>query len=744
MFPCNKDKQPIVKGWQEYKGACNTPIYGLPVPAGYVVIDLDTYKNDTLKEQVAEFLGVELDWEGAFLQNTKSGGEHYAFETDEIIKQGSDIKDITGFDIRAAGKGYICSGEGYSESLTEDDFFLMPSLPEGLPIVEGFDSHFVDDDFGDFNLSDIEIQPIGLEDYQIKAYLMKLDDYRANNQGDWLKVGMGIHHETGGKGYGLFDEFSKRSPSNYDADANARRWKSFGGKGAAGVTFATVIKMAGGRDVIATVETEQKTLTLESAQTVDDINKVIADAANSRMDALSLEVLLKKINAKYKLITGDAPGITALKKLLKSKKDNKKTGSFVDDYVFMTHSAEYMDRETKAVMGPRSFDVKHNRETPRTGEGERQSATMFTNDVIQCVENSMYVPKFGDVFNHNGLDYINLYAKPDLKLIAEGATNIVTRVKGHIAHMLPDPEEQEIVINYLAHNVQFPGEKIQWSIVLQGVQGDGKSLLAEMMQHVMGFANVRLLNVQTLESSFTGWSVGQCMTFIEELKLDNYRKYEILNNLKPYITNDIIECTKKGKDPQVVVNTTNYFALTNFKDALPIDDNDRRWCILFSQWQSGEKLKAWMADGNQDYYANLYSDMRDNVGEIASWLTHHKIPSSFKSMKRAPETSAKESMKDLTKSDALLLTEDAINEFWSHDINDDVVNITRLTKEVKCTFAEGYDTWPKNAAIKNVMIDMGYHNIGRYKDDNGKNQTIYCKDDKRKPLEFKNPEEAPF
>ena len=742
MFPCNNEKRPTVKGWQEYKGGCNSPIYGLPVPAGYVVIDLDTYKNDTLKEQVAEFLGVELDWEGAFLQNTKSGGEHYAFETDEVIRQGSDIKDargnkIEGFDIRSAGKGYICSGEGYSEDLTEDAFFLMPELPKGLPIVDGFDLQMTDDGCSGFNLSDIEIQPIGLEDYQIKAYLDKLDDHRANNQDDWLKVGMGIHHETEGKGYALFDEFSKRSPDNYDADKNAKRWPSFGGKGAAGVTFATVIKMAGGRDVIATAETEQKALTLESAETVDDINKVIADAANSRMDALSLEVLLKKINAKYKLITGDAPGITAIKKLLKSKKDTTKTGSYVDDYVFITHSAEYMDRETKAVMGPRSFDVKHSRETPPNGDGEKQGATNFSNDIIQCVENSMYVPKFADIFNHNGLDYINLYARPELKLVDEGTTDIVERIKGHIAHMLPDEGEREIVVNYLAHNVQRPGEKIQWSIVLQGVQGDGKSLLAEMMQHVMGFANVRLLNVQTLESSFTGWSVGQCMTFIEELKLDNYRKYEILNNLKPYITNDVIECTKKGKDPQVVVNTTNYFALTNFKDALPIDDNDRRWCILFSQWQSGEALKAWMADGNQDYYSNLYTNMRENIGEIASWLLNHKIPASFKAMKRAPETVAKERMKDLTKSDAMLLTEDAINEFWCDDINDQVVNITKLTKEVTHIYAEGYDNWPKNSAIKNVMIDMGYHNIGRYKDDDRKNQTIYCKDDQRKPTDFK-------
>ena len=737
MFPCNNDKQPIVGGWQKYTGACNTPIYGLAIPDGYVVIDLDTYKNDTLKEQVREFLGIDLDWEGAFLQFTKSGGEHYAFETDEVIRQGSDIKGIKGFDIRSAGKGYICSGEGYSENLTEDAFYMRPDLPVGVMRSRITSDVEFDNIEGEITLEDIEVDVVGLEPYQIKAYLNKLDNSMAEDQENWLKIGMGIYHETGGEGYDLFDEFSKRSPSNYDEALNAKRWESFGGKGAAGVTFASIIKMAGGREAIAVQETAQKTLSIESAETVEDINDILVNVSNARIDALALEILLKKINKKYKLITGDAPGLPALKKLLKSKRETKLTGDYVDDYVFLTNSAEYMCRDTKAVMGPRAFDVKHTRETPPNGEGEKQSATLYSNDAIQCVENAMYVPKFSDIFNHNGLDYINLYSKNNLKLVEVGTTDIVERIKGHIAHMLPDEAEQEIVINYLAHNAQLPGEKIQWSIVLQGVQGDGKSLLAEMMQHVMGFTNVRLMNVQTLESTFTGWSVGQCMTFIEELKLDNYRKYEILNNLKPYITNDVIECTKKGKDPLVVVNTTNYFALTNFKDALPIDDNDRRWCILFSQWQSGEMLRSWMNDGNQEYYSNLYRDMRENVGEIANWLLNHTIPESFKAMKRAPETSAKERMKDLTKSDATLLVEDAINEFWADDINNEVVNVTKLTKSAQSAFAEGYDNWPKNAAIKNVMLDMGYHNIGRFKDDDKKNQTIYCKDDKRKPLDFK-------
>ena len=481
-------------------------------------------------------------------------------------------------------------------------------------------------------------------------------------------------------------------------------------------------------ELITHVEFEEKKLTVDDANNVDELKEFMTDIANSKIDNLSLELLLKKVQKKYKLIAGEAPSLPALKKVIKSCKIQRQKNNYIDDYVFMTSTGEYMHRETKATMGPRSFDVKHTRDTELDPDGMTQSATNYANNIIQCVENSMYVPKFSDIFNHNGLEYINLYAPNNIKLVSVGTTNIIDRIKGHIAHLLPMQDEQDLIINYLAHNVQYAGKKIQWSIVLQGVQGDGKSLLAEMMQHVMGFNNVRLMNVQTLESNFTGWAAGQCMTFIEELKLDNYKKYEILNNLKPYITNDVIECTKKGKDPQVVVNTTNYFALTNFKDALPIDSTDRRWAIFFSQWQSSAKLLNFIKD-NPDYYADLYRDMRDNVGEIANWLKCHVIPQSFKDLNRAPDTSAKNTMLELGRSDASLLIEDAINEFTCHDINFDILNITKLSKLVSEDFSQDYPDWPKKGALKTALNTMDFHRIGRYQNEDKKNQTIYARDE---------------
>ena len=732
----------IPKGqdWHTYKGPMNDSAnIGIVIPKNVVVFDLDTHKGVSC-DDVETMLGCSLDWDNAELQETISGGRHYAFALPEgsSIKQGSDLLGVVGFDTRCTGKGWICSGEGYEDltmiglpdALCDETW---PELPAQVLLKLSDDiSELVEGD-NDL-LAAVAAETLELSNADIENYINKLSSDQSEDGDTWLKIGMAIYHETKGSDFGWeqFDKFSQLSPENYDHDMNLRRWESFGRSQKTNpVTFATIIKMVGGKGVVAVEQLEQSEI-----NTVEDITIELEKLANCKLDNLQLDTALSKISAKYKELTGTAPSKTALNKELKRLRKHKISGSYVDDYVFLTNCGEYMSRNVKTTMGPRSFDVLHNRDTPPNADGDMQSATTFSNNIIECAHESMYAPCFNDFFSHGGVTFFNTYKPNDIKRVKVGKTDTVSRIKKHIAHLLPDKIEQDIVINYLAHNVQYPGVKIQWAIVLQGVQGDGKSLLAEMMQHVLGLTNVRTMNPQTLESNFTGWAVGQCMTFIEELKINNSLKYDILNNMKPYITNTAIEVTCKGKDPMVAINTTNYFALTNFKDAIPIDDNDRRYCILFSQWQNKDKLIAWM-DENPNHYHDLYEAMRDNIGELLEWLSSYEIPQSFLDMKRAPITTAKNTMINMSKSDGYLLVEDALNEFEGDQINDQVVNVTKLVSLSENAFADGYNHFPKTSALKNILLDMGYHNIGRYKNTSRKNQLIYCKDDTKQAIDFK-------
>lgn len=747
VFPLKSDKSPAVDAWQTYKGKAKTPMVGVMIPEGAFVIDLDLYKGVTTS-QVEKVLDCPLPWKEALLQETKGGGRHFAFRVDPALtlKQGTDLFNIEGFDTRAAGRGYIATGEGYKEMTlfgvmdTLGDIDELPELPTNAVKALSQGSVVVGDTDDDFDALSYAVaqQVIRLSEEEIQAYIDRLPESAAADQDEWLTVLMGVRHETKGSeaGWEMFDAFSRLSPTNYDQKKNRARWDSFDGRTVENpVTFGSVIEMAGGLEARKAVTNETVRKGLEKAENLDDIKEELNRLSTVRLDVMEMDVSLKAVQAKYNEITGTKPSLASIQKEIRRMRDNGRDGSYIEEYVFCTATAEYVSRETKAAMGPRAFDVKHSRDTPNDGEGNPQSACQWTNDKIEVVENTMYFPKAAEVFTHDGLDYLNSYVPSRLRRVVAGTTDIVKRIQGHVAHLLPNEYEQELVINYLAHNVQYPGEKIQWAIVLQGVQGDGKSLLAEMMQHVLGKNNVRTMNVQTLESPFTGWATGQCMTFIEELKLDNYRKYEVLNNLKPYISNPIVEETKKGKDPRTVINTTNYFALTNFKDAIPIDSTDRRYCILFSQWQSKDALEAWM-EKNPGYYPDLYDDMRNHCGEILDWLLTVHIPDEFFKLTRAPNTLAKSRMEELSKSPSMLALEDALQMFGDEiATKEGEINITLLQALVKEHSMSDFDDntfedFPNSGGLKSALLRMGYQPEGRRKADvigRSKNCTFYQK-----------------
>lgn len=744
VFPLQKNKAPALpKGtdWRTYKGEANTPMVGVMIPNGVVVFDLDIYKGVSI-EQVETELGAKLDWDSAQLQETLKGGMHYAFSIpdDVQITNGVNVAGINGLDIRSPGKGYIATGEGYTdltlfgviESLHEADMF--PTLP--VEIIKRLNAPVTAQDDDDI-LSVISSQPLDITMDEVKAYMNKLTPDHAAESDTWLKVGFGLSHQTQGndEGWELFDKFSCLAPEKYDKRKNKARWDSFRKENRANpTTFASVIKMVGGNKVIVADKFDAIRSKMDDAKDKVELENLIKDAALLPLDEINTTLVVKTLQKNFNRLIGEKLTEQQIRKIIRKAKPRKE-GDFHEDYVFLTATGEYMCRTTKTCMGPRSFDVKHGRDTPSDSDGNPQRATSYVDNHIECVHSGMYAPMFSDVFMYDGVDYFNTYKPNTIKRKPVGQT--VAKVKNHIAHLLPDEYEQSLVIDYLAHNVQNPGRKIHWAIILQGVQGDGKSFLAEMMRHVLGQTNCKTVSVESLDEKFTAWAEGSCMVFIEELKLDNYKKYETLNKLKPYITNPTVPVRKMRLDTYEAINTTNYFALTNFKDALPIDDNDRRYCVLFSQWQSKEKLTGWM-EQNPNYYPHLYESMRENVGEIIEWLATHKVSDKFKSTTRAPETKAKLMMADMAKSDDWLAIEDAIAHFECEDINDHVVNVTKLYAKATEVFeADNFKDFPKTKRIRNIMLEMGYHAIGRYKDDERKNQTIYCKDETAKPIDFK-------
>lgn len=206
--------------------------------------------------------------------------------------------------------------------------------------------------------------------------------------------------------------------------------------------------------------------------------------------------------------------------------------------------------------------------------------------------------------------------------------------------ILPDKGDQEILLRYMAHCIKFPGHKIPWAPMLQSCEGIGKTIFREVMQQSLGIMYVYSPKAPELVksgSTFNAWMRGKLMIMVDEIKIDERR--ELIEILKPMITDARVEIQGKGVDQDMEDNTANWLFFSNYKDAIPINKNGRRYAIFYSVLQSLEDMLA--AGMDDEYFKGLWSWLRAGGGlrHMAHWFLNHPVQKGDIWV-RAPKTSS--------------------------------------------------------------------------------------------------------
>lgn len=231
---------------------------------------------------------------------------------------------------------------------------------------------------------------------------------------------------------------------------------------------------------------------------------------------------------------------------------------------------------------------------------------------------------------------VNMWVPPDVKM-AEGD---VTPFLVHVAKMLPVERDRQILFAYMQAVVQFPGVKFQWAPVIQGCEGNGKSLLIRCLVRAVSRRYSHLPKASELSEKFNSYLEGNIFIGVEEVNVSEKR--ETLEVLKDAVTNDWIEIRGMQREKKMANNYTNWFFCTNHRDAIPTNTNDRRYAIFYAAQQAKSDLDR---DGmTVAYFRQLY-DWLNAVGyeHVAYWLKHTPIHPEFNpagACQRAPETSS--------------------------------------------------------------------------------------------------------
>jgi len=244
----------------------------------------------------------------------------------------------------------------------------------------------------------------------------------------------------------------------------------------------------------------------------------------------------------------------------------------------------------------------------------------------------------GAIIQRGGQTFVNTYWPVEVPRKVGDATPFLT----HLAKILPDERDRYILLCYMAACVQHKGVKFQWAPLLQGVEGNGKTLFTRCVAEAVGRRYVHWPKASKLSKEFNAWMLGKLFYGVEDIYVPD-QKREIIEELKPMITGgDGLEIEGKGVDQISADVCGNFMFNSNHKDAVRKTQNDRRFCVLFSAQQQAEDLKRDGMDG--EYFPKLYDWLRADGYAIVSDLLHTMpIPDDYNpatNCQRAPVTTS--------------------------------------------------------------------------------------------------------
>lgn len=342
----------------------------------------------------------------------------------------------------------------------------------------------------------------------------------------------------------------------------------------------------------------------------------------------------------------------------------------------------------------------------KTTDEPWKAATRSTLWTIPKVDHVRFLPELPPmeiVEDQLGRKGVNTYIPVKFK----AKNGDVTPWLRHMELMLPVETDRRAVFEYLAHNVKFPGYKIPWAPMIQSTEGVGKGFIMEAIESVLGEMYVYSPKADELVksgSTFNAWMRAKLMIIVNEIKVDERR--ELIEILKPMISDKRVEIQSKGVDQEMEDNPANWLFFSNYKDAIPVSQNGRRYAIFYSAIQSSEDLKSRGMD--DAYFSALFEWLRSGGSEfIAHWLLNYPIERGAVPM-RAPDTSSMEEARRISRGPIEVAIVNAVQDGLP-GFRGGFVSLLAVMARLRQVGVRA----PALATVQRILEGMGYHDIGR-------------------------------
>jgi hypothetical protein len=193
--------------------------------------------------------------------------------------------------------------------------------------------------------------------------------------------------------------------------------------------------------------------------------------------------------------------------------------------------------------------------------------------------------------------------------------------------LLPSARDRQILLCYMAALVQFPGVKFKWAPFIQGVEGNGKSFLLQVMLHAVGREYSHFLRAKGATANFNSWRYRKIFVGIDDLYISDDLK-DLMEDIKEMVTNPLQEIESKGRDKIMRAVCFNLMICSNHKNAIKKHESERRVAMFYTAQQKKGDL---ITSGIGDYvHKTLYPWAESGGYAILAELLHtYPIPDEY-------------------------------------------------------------------------------------------------------------------
>jgi hypothetical protein len=418
------------------------------------------------------------------------------------------------------------------------------------------------------------------------------------------------------------------------------------------------------------------------AKSLDDLERrleIIRGFPTTDFRDLHRDLVAPDIQRKFKELTGESITKAVARKMLASTIENLRkqvegldVPAWLDPWVYISSTNTFLNLDTKQVLPKDGFNGLYSGEAGEEhGTNNNGTPKVLPSDLAQSVYMlpKPYTIKFHPdkpaLFEEDSVLYVNTYraAHPSSGgYKGKAGVKLLLRL---LVDLFPDEIHQHMVLDFIAHCVRYPGKKLKYALLIKGCENEGKSLFAELIKKLLGTHNCMTIGNEQLTEKFNAWAFEKLFCTVEEIKIVGKEAYEVLNKLKPVITNPEIPIRRMRTDASHELNFCNLYITTNFEDCLPLEDDNTRFLVLFTRFLVNAEVKAWHAELKKTegsvYTRELWDHIQERPAQFLEFFAKYEFSEAYDpDGGRAPDTVFKRIMAEDGKNEERVLLDDML------------------------------------------------------------------------------------